>query len=278
MIKLVLISLSFLLPFTALAQIVVNKDIFYSKKDKASYSLNIYQPKKSQKLNDVLVFVHGGSWSSGDKKTYWWLGRNFARKGVICVVINYPLAPAVKYNQMALAVAEAFLWTKGNIAEYGGNPDRIFAMGHSAGAHLIELINADGQYFKNLDAQNPIKGVVLNDPFGLDMHEYLSTAEKDHFYYDFIRTFTLDPAVWKKGSPLSYVTNIKNPHLLFYGSKTYGAIKLQTPQLFQALATQNVSVQLNRIKGKKHVGMIAQMIFGHNKLYQLILDFMKTVS
>lgn len=259
------------------AQVKVIKDLAYADGGE-KFTLNIYQPKDTITPKDVIVFVHGGSWSSGKKETYWWLGRNFARKGVVVVNVNYPLAPEVGYQDMAKAVAKAIDWTAKNIAEYGGNNKRIFLMGHSAGAHLIELVNADPQYFKAIGAINPAKAIILNDPFGLDMYQYLTTAEKDHYYYDFIRTFTTNETNWKLGSPLNYSDNITKPHLLFYGEKTYGAIQIQTPVLYQLLKDKGIKVELHQIKKKKHVGMIAQMIFGNNSLYQTILGFISSVK
>lgn len=72
---------------------------------------------------------------------------------------------------------------------------------------------------------------------------------------------------------MDYVNNIRNPHLLFYGSKTYGAIKMQTPRLYEKLKSMNVAVEINEVKGKSHVPMITQMIFGGNNLYKDIIDF-----
>jgi len=255
------------------AQVKKAKNINYAGNTDESNTLNVFYKNDSIKDKPVLVFIHGGSWSSGKKETYWWLGRNFARKGVVTVIINYPLAPNVQYEKMGDDCALAIKWVKEHITDYTASADKIFVMGHSAGAHLGELINADPKYFKKAGINNPIKGMILNDPFGLDMHEYLTTAEKDHFYFDFIRTFTDQPAVWKVASPMDYVNNIKNPHLLFYGSKTYGAIKIQTPKLYEKLKANRVPVEIKEIKGKSHVPMISQMIFGGNSLYKDILDF-----
>ncbi|GAA4199597.1 hypothetical protein GCM10022289_10190 [Pedobacter jeongneungensis] len=255
------------------AQVKKVKNINYAGNTDEANTLNIFYKNDSVKNKPVLIFIHGGSWSSGKKETYWWLGRNFARKGVVTIIINYPLAPNVQYEKMADDCALAVKWVQEHIADYTASPDKIFVMGHSAGAHLGELINADPKYFKKAGIKNPIKGVILNDPFGLDMQEYLTTAEKDHFYFDFIRTFTDQPAVWKVASPLDYVNNIKNPHLLFYGSKTYGAIKLQTPRLYEKLKANHVPVEIKEIKGKSHVPMISQMIFGGNQLYKDIVEF-----
>lgn len=257
------------------AGVKVEKNINYTDKDDERRQLNVYYQKDKSVKKDVIVFIHGGSWSSGKKDIYWWLGRNMARKGTVTVNINYGLAPENQYPQMAEDCAMAVKWVQTHISEYGGNPERIFLMGHSAGAHLAELINSDGQYFKKAGIRNPVKGMILDDPFGLDMKEYMSTAEKDGSYTDFLRTFSNDPAEWEKGSPLHYVQHISNPHLIFYGGKTYPAIQIQSARLHQMLLAQRVKTELHCIKNKKHVAMIAQMIFGGNQLYKYITGFLK---
>lgn len=260
------------------AGVKVDKNINYTDKDDERRQLNVYYPKDAEVKKDVIIFIHGGSWSSGKKDTYWWIGRNLARKGVVTVNINYGLAPQNQYGQMADDCVAAVKWVQNHISAYGGNAGRIFLMGHSAGAHLAELINADPRYFKKAGITNPIKGVILNDPFGLDMKEYMSMAEKDNSYYDFLRTFTKDPAIWEQGSPLHYVQNSRNPHLIFYGSKTYPAIQMQSERITKTFKEEKVPVTLKIIKGKKHVAMIAQMVFGSNKLYGYILDFLRATS
>jgi len=263
---------------TASANVKVVKDMNYTSKVDQRRQLNVYYKSGVVQAKDVVVFIHGGSWSSGKKDIYWWLGRNLARKGVVAVTINYGLAPDNKYPQMAADCAEAIKWVTQHISTYHGNPARIFVMGHSAGGHLAELINADPRYFAAAGIKNPIKGLILDDPFGLDMHEYMSTAEKDNSYYDFLRTFSSNPKTWTDGSPLHYAANITNPHLLWYGAKTYPAIQIQTKRLYEQLHEKGVKVQLQVIPGKKHVAMITQMIFGCNKRYKELLDFLASCS
>jgi acetyl esterase/lipase len=264
--------------FTGSAQIRVDKNINYAGNTEQANTLNIYHKKGDQQNQDVIIFIHGGSWSSGKKETYWWLGRNLAKHNVVAAIINYPLAPNATYKEMALASAQAVKWVKDSISAYGGNPNRIFVMGHSAGGHLCELINSDPQYFQSLGIANPIKGVILNDAFGLDMEEYLTKTEKDLYYTDFIRTFSVETKTWQAGSPLFYVKNITNPHLIFYGSITYDAIQIQSERIYKSLQEQHVPAKLIIIKGKKHVPMISQMIWGSNKLYQSIFEFLNTTK
>ncbi|QNK63273.1 alpha/beta hydrolase [Pedobacter sp. PAMC26386] len=257
------------------AKVKVEKNINYTSADDQYRQLDVFYQKDIAQAKDVIVFIHGGSWSSGKKDTYWWLGRNLARKGIVTVNINYGLAPENKFVRMAQDCALAVKWVKNHIHEFGGNPGRIFLMGHSAGGHLAELINDDPEYFKQAAISNPVKGVILNDAFGLDMKEYMSKAEKDNSYYDFLRTFSSNVETLEKGSPLHYIANSRNPHLIFYGSKTYPAIQLQSERLNKLLEVANVPSALHVIPGKKHVGMISQMIFGSNRLYDFILDFLK---
>ncbi|CAM4229712.1 Acetyl esterase/lipase [Pedobacter westerhofensis] len=270
-----LMLLAFLSQISVLsAKVKVEKNINYTPQNDERRQLNVYYQKDLKKAKDVIIFIHGGSWSSGKKDIYWWLGRNMARKGVVTVTINYGLAPDNQYLQMGDDCAQAVKWVQNHIADYGGDPSRIFLMGHSAGGQLAELINADPQYFNRAGIRNPIKGLILDDPFGLDMKEYLGTAEKDDNYMDFLRTFSSDPQNWEKGSPLHYVKNIRNPHLIFYGAKTYPAIQIQSARLEKLLTAEKVPSELHVIKRKKHVGMIAQMIFGSNQLYGYILQFL----
>ncbi|HYK76712.1 MAG TPA: alpha/beta hydrolase [Daejeonella sp.] len=237
--------------------------------------LDVYYPPDIENPKDVLVFIHGGSWNSGKKDAYWWLGRNFASKNVVAITINYRLAPDYQFQQMAADCASALKWVKHHIAEYGGNADRIFVMGHSAGGHLAALINADPRFFEQQELLNPIRGVILNDGFGLDMHEYLLQAPMNKQTQSFLKTFSANPEYWKKGSPFTYFDRIRHPFLILVGEKTYPAIKIQSKRFFEMLSAQNRPVQYQVISRKKHVGMISQMIFANNELYKTILDFMQ---
>ncbi|MBK0383481.1 alpha/beta hydrolase [Pedobacter sp. SD-b] len=237
--------------------------------------LDIYRPNNKDKLHDVIVFIHGGSWDTGKKDTYWFLGRNFARKGKVFVAINYPLAPDAQYQEMGYDCANAVKWVKENIKQYGGNPDKIFLMGHSAGGHLAALINQDPKYFAKAGIKNPIKGVVLDDPFGLDIDQYLKTQINtgDKYVPGFLKVFSTDEKAWKDASPMYKIDGIHNPYMMFVGEKTFPAIKQQTPIFEEKMKAANKQVSLEVIKGKKHIGMITQMIFGCNKLYDRINKF-----
>lgn len=258
------------------AGIDIRHDIAYNgRPGEVRNLLDVYYPENTDVPKDVLVFIHGGSWNSGKKDTYWWLGKNMARKNVVSVIINYSLSPQSQYEQMADDCAAALKWVKDSIAVFGGRADRIFVMGHSAGGHLAELINTDPRFFKQAGIPNPIHAVILNDGFGMDMFEYLNVAESNEQTESFLNTFTRNQEVWKTGSPVNYLQNVTNPTLIFVGQRTYPAIKLQSNRLYDTLLKADKSVELKFIKRKKHIGMISQMIFRGNQMYDMILTFMK---
>ncbi|RYG17265.1 MAG: alpha/beta hydrolase, partial [Chitinophagaceae bacterium] len=80
------------------SQVRVVKNINYAGTNSIENTLTIYHKKETLKNEDVIIFIHGGSWSSGKKETYWWLGRNLAKKNIVTAIINYPLAPKATYK------------------------------------------------------------------------------------------------------------------------------------------------------------------------------------
>ncbi|CAF5147137.1 unnamed protein product, partial [Rotaria sp. Silwood1] len=129
-------------------------------------TLDVYYSSKDS-LRDVLVFVHGGKWKHGHKNRYKFLGRNFVRKGLVTVIIDYSLSPN-QIDKIAEDCAAAIIWVHQYVSKYGGNPNRIFLMGYSSGGHLIEFINSNTRFFDQYNMTNPIYGIILLDAFGLD--------------------------------------------------------------------------------------------------------------
>lgn len=237
--------------------------------------LDVYAPKKITELKDVFVFVHGGTWKSGRKDQYKFLGNRMARKGVVTVIIDYRLSPSTDYKGMATDVATALKWTKENISSYGGDSHKIFVSGHSAGGHLAALVSTDNHYFDSLNIPNPIKGTILIDAFGLDMHKFLSNDkyEKVKTYYS---VFTHDPQIWKNGSPFFYLRDGMSPFLIYVGGRTYPSIKEGNNDFLKALKKYHPGTQLITVKHKKHVPMITQFLYTGNKAYKEIIRFMSS--
>ncbi len=119
--------------------------------DSALQGLDVFAPKDAAN-RPVVLFVHGGAWTIGDKSTFGYyrgVARFFARHGAVAVCINYRLAPFAKHPDQVKDVARAFAWTRAHARAYGGDADRIFLCGHSAGGHLVSLLATDETYLKD---------------------------------------------------------------------------------------------------------------------------------
>ena len=126
-------------------------------KNIATQKINVFAPRKHTIPKNVLIFIHGGNWNSGKRSLYNFFGTRMARKGIVTVIIDYPLTPKATYKEMAYASAASVKWVKENIAAYGGDTGKIFVSGHSAGGHLAALISLDNEYFDSLKITNPLK-------------------------------------------------------------------------------------------------------------------------
>src|SRR5207244_2268370 len=107
----------------------------YGEPQNEQQTLDVYTPAEG-KNHPVVVWIHGGGWHSGDKKDVQKKPQAFTDKGFVFVSINYRLWPSVTIKQIAENVAKAIHWTHDHAADYGGDPNIIFVMGHSAGAQL----------------------------------------------------------------------------------------------------------------------------------------------
>ena len=140
----------------------VIRNIPYGTKGLSWQTLDVYQPSSSsinKATKPVIVFFYGGGWTTGKKSQYYFAASAFTELGYVVVVPDYAKYPKAKFPQFINDGAASVKWVKDNIAEYGGNPDEVFIVGHSAGAHLGALLLADSQYLAlhDLNTQD-IKG------------------------------------------------------------------------------------------------------------------------
>ena len=101
--------------------------------------LDVYRPKGAEPPLPVIVSVHGGGWVYGDKERYQWYCMNLAQRGFVVVNFTYRLAPEFQFPASMEDTCAVFSWTVEHIAEYGGDVEHVFAVGDSAGAHMLGL-------------------------------------------------------------------------------------------------------------------------------------------
>ena len=98
----------------------------------------------------MVVFVHGGCWTIGERWQYASLGSRLAQEGIICIVATYSLYPATFAPEMVLETSGVLTWAQRHAAEFGGDPRRVYLVGHSAGSHITSLAVMLRAYFANL--------------------------------------------------------------------------------------------------------------------------------
>jgi acetyl esterase/lipase len=155
----------------------VKCNVPYAEKADQRQVLDVYSPPNAKNL-PVVFWIHGGGWQTGDKTDVQVKPRVFMDKGFVFVSTNYRLLPSVDMATIVRDVAKAARWVHDHIAEYGGDPERLLVMGHSAGAQLAALICTDDRYLKAEGLSlGIIKGCVPVDGDTFDVPAIIETAE-----------------------------------------------------------------------------------------------------
>lgn len=108
------------------------------------HRLEIYRPRSEAESLPIVIFFYGGRWRSGSRRQYRLLARMLAAPGRVVVVPDYRLYPEVRFPAFVQDAQAALAWVEVNAGRYGGDPRRIFLIGHSAGAHLASLAALGG--------------------------------------------------------------------------------------------------------------------------------------
>jgi acetyl esterase/lipase len=111
-------------------------------------SLDLYAPRgtRADARLPVIVFLYGGSWNSGEKGSYSFAGYALARRGFLVAIPDYRLYPEVRYPAFIEDGAAAVRWLRANAGRFGGDPDRLVLVGHSAGAYNAAMLALDPQW------------------------------------------------------------------------------------------------------------------------------------
>ena len=177
-------------------------------------TMDIYAPAGGHDL-PVLVYVHGGGWISGDKCGGETKGWYFASQGVVVASINYRLIPCIRRPDAVMDIAFALAHLHQGVASVGGDPRRIFLMGHSAGAHLAALAVCDPQYLGKYQLESTtVRGMILLDGSAYDVPLMMQTQRGEDFSF----VFGTIPSLWPGLSPADQARGRKGlpPSLLYH--------------------------------------------------------------
>jgi CubicO group peptidase (beta-lactamase class C family) len=155
----------------------VHRNIPYADPADARQVLDVYSPPRARNL-PVVFWIHGGGWQTGDKADVQLKPQAFMDRGFVFVSTNYRLLPSVDMATIVRDVAKSVRWVHDHVGEHGGDPNRLWVMGHSAGAQLAALVCTDDRYLKAEGLSLAIvKGCVPVDGDTYDVPAIIETAE-----------------------------------------------------------------------------------------------------
>ncbi len=205
-----------------------------------------YGPEHRQQLDvfpvqgegrPVVVFFYGGNWQSGSRTDYAFVGESLRALGLVVIIPDYRLFPEVRFPVFVEDGARAVAWAHAHAAEFGGDPERLFLMGHSAGAHIAALLTLDARYLEaaGLPA-HCVRGFIgLSGPYDFtpepDLRPVFESAEPG--------------SVLAEGMlPIDFVRGDAAPMLLIHGTKDTTARPGNSRRLAAAVRSAGGSVSL----------------------------------
>jgi acetyl esterase/lipase len=227
--------------------------------DKGLQSLDVYAPKTGSE-RPIMVWVHGGGWRKGDKAQVGVKPQAFVDKGFVFVSVNYRLVPAVTYKEQAHDVTRAIAWVHKHARDYGGDPNQIYLMGHSAGAQLAALVGTDDRFLKAAGLPlTTLKGVILLDGAAYDVPRRIEAGEpKEKPLFE--EVFGKDAASQRDSSATTHVARGKGiPPFLIFHVAGRDLSRVQSEHLARLLTDAGVTAKVVPAEGKTHSSLSEDM-------------------
>jgi acetyl esterase/lipase len=242
-------------PLTALNDLLVpsngwgiQRDLAYGTDERQR--LDIYTPASLNRPAPVVVFLYGGAWSGGRRAWYRFVGEALTGRGYVVVIPDYRVYPEVRFPVFVEDAAAAVAWARANAASFGGDPNRIFLMGHSAGAHIAALLVTDRSY---LAAQgfgvSTVRGLIgLAGPYTFDPSLYSST-----------RSIFASASGVEATQPVNFVQGGEPPMLLLHGAADTTVYPVNSFALADRVRAKGGSVETIEYPDTGHIRLVLEL-------------------
>ena len=205
-------------------------------------SLDIYRPRDAGPEAPVVLFFYGGSWQMGTRAQYRFVGSRLAEHGVVAIVADYRTWPAAGFPAFMGDAARAVRWTLDHAREQGGDPQRVYIAGHSAGAQIAALLGTDARHLDAIERRpQDLAGVIgLSGP------------------YDFVISGKLEEifgprSQWPEAMAVRFVDGDEPPFLLVHGDQDRTVDVGNSRKLEFALRRKGIDATLLILPGGNHV-------------------------
>ena len=251
--------------------ISVTKDLSYG--DHQRHKLDVYRPEGAESA-PVFVYIHGGGYRSGDRDidehVYGNVGYYFARQGFVVINATYRLAPEASWPSGAEDMRGVIEWVHSNVGQHGGDPNRIFMMGHSAGATHVATYALDPR-FQPADGHG-LSGIVLVSG------RYTIKWDPDDPSLDGIRLyFGSDPARYPSRSAITHAPGSDVPVMLVVAEFDQRNLVETSGELFTALCDRydGRCPRFVQLRYHNHMSEITHINTEDDLLGREILDFVR---
>jgi acetyl esterase/lipase len=241
---------------------------------KNAHLLDIYKPDGCH-CCPVIIYIHGGYWVMGDKGSLSDKAKAFTSNNYLYISINYRLSPDYQFPAHAHDVAHAFYWVKNNISNYGGNPEQIYLLGHSAGGQLAALMALDEHYLAEFGlTPSDIAGIIGVDSAGYHLPSLYAAEPENRYLISWAFGDELED--WEAASPFHYVKagKIVPPFLLLVagGRKVSEEVN---KSFYQRLKDDGYRANILYFEDKDHVSIDYELGADEDRVFPAVLNWLK---
>jgi acetyl esterase/lipase len=214
----------------------------------ARHRLDVYLPARVAS-NKLVIFWHGGRWSSGNKSDYQFVGAALAAAGYVAVLPNYRLYPQVKLAGFMDDAARAADWAALHASRWGADSNQVILMGHSSGAHMAALLALNPKYLLAVRSSlKPVGVIGLSGPY-----DFLPLREA------YLQDMFGPPDRYAESQPINFVSRAAPPMLLIHGDKDEVVNPQNTRNLAAKLSAAGVAVTLRMYPTLDHADTVAAL-------------------
>jgi len=211
--------------------------------------LDVYRPVASIDA-PVVVFFHGGSWTSGKRQWYRFVGTALASRGIVAVIPDYRKYPQVKMDGFMTDAARAVAWVRAHAGEFGGDASHLFIMGHSSGGHIAGLLATDGRW---LQAQGMTPRELAGFIGMAGVYDFVPIAPEEK---DMLGMFGRAPTEQHRAQPIDFVDGDEPPMLLLHGLADKEVEVHNSTSLADTMKAHGEPVTLKLYPGMGHSGLV----------------------
>ena len=208
--------------------------------------LDVYRPRRRGSPAPVIVFLFGGRWQNGSREEYRLLGDALTGAGVVTVVPDYRRYPEARFPVWVEDAARAVRWVRDSIGSLGGDPERIFVMGHSSGAHTATLLALDGHYLRDAGVpSSAVKGFIsLAGP--------VATTWTDPD----VQALMGPRQMWPRTYPMEQMNGSAKPLLLLHGERDRLVLPANSTRLAARIRARGGCASVKLYRGLDHISIV----------------------